>query len=373
MELLASEASNAAKLVDDGVWMLSRFARMVLKTVLALLLALAAVTAFAQKTDVITLVNGDRITCEIKELERGLLRVKTDSAGTLYIEWLDIVAVRSDKYFFVETASGILAFGSLSTTADGAGLEVEAEGRSVQVRQNSVVSIAPVEDTFWERMSGAVSFVFSIKKANDDIQLNFGTGVTYRSAIHTYGLDLSALVSSRNSEPATERYVGSFSHQAYLGSNWTSLSKAEFEQNTELDLRLRSLLLAGGSYHFVNTNRTILAAAAGLALNNESYFSADKENRTSLEVFAGMGYDFFKFNTPKADVSIRFTVFPSLTEAGRFRTTLDGKIRWEIIQDLNWVITIYSSTDNQPPESEDGDADASGTDYGIITSLEWTY
>ncbi len=353
--------------------MLSRFARLGLQIVLAVLLALRPVPAMAQKTDVITLVNGDRITCEIKELERGLLRVKTDSAGTLYIEWLDIATVQSNKHFFVETASGILAFGALRTTADGARLEIEAEGRSVQLKQSTVVSIAAVEDTFWARMSGAVSLGFSFKKANDDIQLNFASSGTYRSAIHTYGIDISALVSSRNSEPATERYVGSFTHEGYLGSNWTSLSKAEFEQNTELDLKLRGLLLAGGSYHFVNTNRTILATAAGLALNNETYFSVDREKRTSLEIFAGIGYDFFKFNTPKADVSIQFTVFPSLTEGGRIRTTLDGKIRWEIIPDLNWVITVYSSTDNQPPESSDGDDSASGTDYGIITSLEWTY
>lgn len=353
--------------------MVNRCTRVITNAVLALLLALAAVPVIAQKTDVITLVNGDRITCEIKELERGLMRVKTDSAGTLYIEWLDIVTVRSDKHFFVETASGILAFGSLRTTAGGSGLEVKADGRSVEVKQSSVVRVAPVEDTFWARMSGAVSFGFSFKKANDDVQLNFGAGGTYRSAIHTYSLDLSALVSSRNSEPATERYVGSFSHEGYLGSNWTTLSRANFEQNTELDLRLRGLLLAGGAYHFVNTNRTIFQTAAGLALNNESYFTVDREKRTSLEIFVAMGYDFFKFNTPKADVSIQATVYPSLTEKGRVRTTLDGKIRWEIIADLNWVITVYSSTDSQPPEANDGDDDSSGTDYGVITSLEWTF
>ena len=158
--------------------MVNRCTRVITNALLALLLALAAVPVIAQKTDVITLVNGDRITCEIKELERGLLRVKTDSAGTLYVEWLDIVTVRSDKHFFVETASGILAFGSLRTTAGSSGLEVAAEGRSVEVKQSSVVSIAPVEDTFWARMIGAFSFVFSFKKANDDVQLNFGAGGT---------------------------------------------------------------------------------------------------------------------------------------------------------------------------------------------------
>ncbi len=353
--------------------MLNRCARLAAKMLVAASLALGAAPAMAQKTDVITLVNGDRLTCEIKELERGLLRVKTDSAGTLYIEWLDIVTVRSDKQFAIETASGVLAFGSLQTSADGTGLEVTADGRSVTLKQQAVVTIATVKDNFWDRIDGSIAMGFSFKKANTDVQLNFGTHSTYRSRVHTYDLSLSALVSSRNSEPATERYVGSASHQGYLGSNWTSLSLAELEQNTELDLKLRALLQGGGLYRFINTNRTILATAGGLALNNENYFSTEKDSRTSLELFATVIYEFFKFNTPKADVSMRFTVFPSLTESGRVRTTLNGSVRWEIIPDLNWVFTVYSSTDNQPPENIDGDITANGTDYGVITSLEWTY
>lgn len=353
--------------------MLNRCSSLAAKMLIAASLLLVTASAMAQKTDIITLVNGDRITCELKELERGLLRVKTDSAGTVYVEWLDIVSVQSDKHFAIETTSGVLAFGSLQTTADGSGLEVTADGRSVRLKQQAVVSIAPVKDTFWDRLEGGVSLGFSFKKADTDVQLNFGAGSTYRSRIHTYTLDASALVSSRNSEPATERYVASVSHEGYLGSNWTSLSLAEFEQNTELDLKLRSLLQGGGAYRFFNTNRVILATAGGLALNNENYFSASRDGRTSLELFGTVVYEFFKFNTPKADVSVRFTVFPSITERGRIRTNLDAKVRWEVIADLNWVITVYSSTDNQTPESSTGDDRLSGTDYGVITSLEWTY
>ena len=43
------------------------------------------------KTDVVRLKNGDRITGEIKELERGKLTVKTDSMGTLSIELKDVM------------------------------------------------------------------------------------------------------------------------------------------------------------------------------------------------------------------------------------------------------------------------------------------
>ena len=338
-------------------------------------LVLAADSALAQKTDKITLVNGDRLTCEIKELARGLLRVKTDSAGTIYLEWLDIATIQSEKYFSVETASGVLAFGTLGTSKDQASLEVTYAERTVGLKKNAVVIITRVRDSFWKRLEGSIGLGFSVKKANEDVQLNFSADGEYHSQRHVYLVQLSALVSSQNDNPAAERYVGSFAHQAYLKPKWASLAGAQFEHNTELDLDLRALIQGGAVYRFLNTNKTRLDGSGGLALNNEKYLSEGRDNRTSLELFASVGYDFFKFNTPKADVKIRFTVFPSLTEGGRVRTSLDSKVRWEIIADLNLALTIYSSTDNRPAgaELEDADETDNGTDYGFITSIEWTF
>ncbi len=45
------------------------------------LLAALADPAWAAKTDVVTLVNGDRLTCEIKLLSQGRLEVSTDDVG----------------------------------------------------------------------------------------------------------------------------------------------------------------------------------------------------------------------------------------------------------------------------------------------------
>ena len=36
----------------------------------------------AVKTDTITLYNGDKITCEVKQLTKGMLQVKTSDIGT---------------------------------------------------------------------------------------------------------------------------------------------------------------------------------------------------------------------------------------------------------------------------------------------------
>ena len=45
----------------------------------------------------------------LKLLERGQLRVKTDSMSTLKIEWLDVARVESKQFFRVESADGLIS------------------------------------------------------------------------------------------------------------------------------------------------------------------------------------------------------------------------------------------------------------------------
>jgi hypothetical protein len=53
---------------------------------LAVTAGLLAPTAFADKTDVVVLLNGDHLTGEVKGLSYGQLRFTTDNMGTVYIE-----------------------------------------------------------------------------------------------------------------------------------------------------------------------------------------------------------------------------------------------------------------------------------------------
>jgi hypothetical protein len=73
---------------------------------------LAAAPALAAKTDIVTLVNGDRLTGEVVRLQRGLLEFKTDTMGTVQIEWGQIATLQSTLLFEVERASGGAAFRS---------------------------------------------------------------------------------------------------------------------------------------------------------------------------------------------------------------------------------------------------------------------
>ena len=85
----------------------------------ALVLAAAARAALADKTDIVYLRNGDRVTCEIKDMERGRLKVSTDSMGTIYIEWKDVERVTSKELYVIEQQDGTRLNGSLAETATG--------------------------------------------------------------------------------------------------------------------------------------------------------------------------------------------------------------------------------------------------------------
>jgi hypothetical protein len=57
----------------------------------AVVLFRPGVSSAREKTDRLTLRNGDSLKGEIKDLTAGSLTYKTDSAGTIYVDWAEIL------------------------------------------------------------------------------------------------------------------------------------------------------------------------------------------------------------------------------------------------------------------------------------------
>ena len=90
------------------------------RTVIVCALALgASALAYAQKTDVAILVNGDHLTGEIDILQKGQLQFKTDHEGTIQIEWAKIVRIESTREFEIVTSDGRRFLGSLGRAEAG--------------------------------------------------------------------------------------------------------------------------------------------------------------------------------------------------------------------------------------------------------------
>lgn len=344
----------------------------VCRYVIAVLLCLPAI-GYAQKTDIILLKNGDRITGDIKEFQRGIVRVTTDTMGTVFIEWEEIQSIHTDKTYTVETQSGLREFGSIQASPDSDGLVVTYNNKSVVLDAENIVTLRRVKDNFWRRLEGNIGVGLSAKKANHELNINIFGDAKYQTRKHVYRADFYSTFSNRNDADENERHNLAFSHSAFIVPKWFSLAGAELERNTELNLHLRTLVTGGASYEIIKSNRHRLITSFGLAANNENYFFGGAD-RLSGEAFVSLSYDYFKFSTPKADVVTSLAVYPSLTEANRVRTTFDTTVSWEMVKDFWWDVSLYYTADNKPPEDERNNNDkAPGTDWGLNTGIKWKY
>ena len=82
--------------------------KITLRGVLISFMILFTAPLFArEKTDVITLKNGDRITCEVKGLEDGVLSIGIDYVdGTVSVDWTKVARLESHQLFVVFSQDG---------------------------------------------------------------------------------------------------------------------------------------------------------------------------------------------------------------------------------------------------------------------------
>jgi putative salt-induced outer membrane protein YdiY len=320
--------------------------------------------ALAAKTDKVTLENGDVVTCEIKRLERGRLRVSTDSMGTAYIEWDEVVAATSEQPLLVETASGERSFGNLTTSPNPGFLRIGTGNDAADVPLDRVVRVTPIKDSFLNRLDGDFQVGYSYTKASDVAQLSFGANLIYRARRYRASLSASSITTDNNNDTTKKNdLVGDYRY--FLRNRWFALGVAGLQQNDELGLDLRSYVGGGVGRNVIQTNRWLLALLGGVTVNREN--QSDEGNQDSVEGFVGFDLDLFRYNTPKRDVNMTYQLIPSITESGRVRQQFDTSVKFEIVEDFFLDLSFYATRDNQSPEGA-----ASDTDYGIITSLGYS-
>jgi hypothetical protein len=340
--------------------------RTLLAGVFLLLVLWPAAAAAVPKTDVITLVNGDIITCEIKEMVRGKLRAKTDHMGTVTIEWDKITDIVSNYWFRISLRNGSLVYGQMSDSAESGQMVIDFQTRSTTIAMDQVVEIEPVRFDLWDRFDMSASFGFNWNKGSQVLQSNLGANVKYRGAIYSYGFDLTAMVTDRGEGEITRRNeIGLWLARQVSGKFYSNLDVGT-QRNDELGLRRR---VSGGlnlGYFLLRSNHLEFVTLAGATVNRE-WATEESDPSNNAEGRLGTQFQLFYYDTPKSDISIQADVYPNFTVKGRWR--FEGSIsgRQEIISDLFIKVEYYESRDNKPPSGA-----SAKSDRGIILSIEWT-
>jgi putative salt-induced outer membrane protein YdiY len=338
--------------------------------VVAFILCAPSVQA-KRNDDVVILKNGDRITGEIKGLQRGELNFKASyMVDAVSLDWARVARLESKDMYQIVLTDGqlftdylLLAPASPNTANN---FVIGGKNNSIRVKQMGVLRITPVEAKFWQQLQGSIDFGQSYTSGDHQYQVQFSATATYRKEDHTLTASLDSVFSGQSKGSRTARNEFTLNYRKQLSPKWYFGGLFDLLRSDQQSLDLRTTIggLIGRS--LMQTERTRLALFGGVAGTREKY-SADlgTPRATNADALAGLDFNTFRFKT--TDISSRFLLYPSLTTPGRTRMQFKTDLRVKIVKDLYWGLHLYENYDSKPPVKADKN------DLEVSTSLGWTF
>ena len=232
-------------------------------------LLLVATGAFAANTDVIVLRNGDRITGEVKQLSRGQLKLSTDNAGTIYIEWDKIVSIKTALKYEVVTRNGSRYVGVLATDVADELQVIAEDGTVTRLGLLDVVSFLPIKSGFLERIDGSFDLGGTYTKSSGVAQTAIDLSAVYRRPSYEVFSEFESNVTRQTDVPVTFRFTLRTGYVRFLEDNWIVSPFVFVERNPDLGSRLRSAAVLVAGRYLQRSNSSATLVTAGLAAGRE--------------------------------------------------------------------------------------------------------
>ncbi|TCK70902.1 DUF481 domain-containing protein [Acidipila rosea] len=318
------------------------------------LLFLVAVPAFAaarRSDDVVILQNGDKITGEIRSLKNGELTIQPSYAkNAVVIDWSKVQKIESTQIFAVHAFSGARTQGPLHVSRQQSS-PAGAEPSQEQFPLSAITAIEPVGSTLWSNLHGNVDTGLSFTGTNSQQSATVQGSVAYTSAMRRAQLSLSdQFATQANAKNTNEMLIQSAVYRQIRQSRNYAGALANFLSSSQQNVSLRSTIGAGFERYLVMNRHSSVAGTLGLAytdqINQPSSTGIRSERQRSMDGALALEAAFYRFS------SINFTtsawLYPGITDAGRFRMTLNQSAYYSLIQGSYVRFTIYDYYDNQP-------------------------
>jgi hypothetical protein len=345
------------------------------KTVLTGFLLLVALPLSArEKSDVLVMRNGDRLTCEIKSLESDTLAIGLDyAAGTISINWGKVDHIESKQLFLVKTQDGIVYSGSLSTPATPGARPTKIEvvkgaTEKVELDKTHVIHIEETDLSFWRRFNGQIGLNSIYSKGNQSVQYNLNGDAAYIRERWSAAVSYNSSFSSNTGNSSVTRNEAQLAALRFLRwNNWYYAGLVDFLQSSEQGIQLQSTFGGGIGRYLKNTNNTLVRVYGGLAWQNIAYqqqiVPATNQQVTSALIVAKISL--FRFD--KTNLDVIANVLPALSEPGRIHTNVTVGYYVKLWSKFTWNFSFYSNWDNQPPPG------FSSSDYGTSSGINYRF
>jgi hypothetical protein len=331
--------------------------------------------AFARPgIDVIIMKNGDRITCEIKELNAGILKVDVPYMnGAVYVDWNKLARIESTYLFLVQLRDGTIHSGKLVSpevsAAETAKLEIQTDQpQPVVVDASDVVRISQTSEELAKRFNGSLTLGTQYSKGNNTTQYSIASDLGYQTA--DWGSRLaynSSLSSSTGVERSTRNQVDLFAYRFLPWKNWFYAGTGGFLQSSVQGINRQYSIGMGIGRYLKNSNLVRLSVMAGGGWQGTNYVPSAAAGRTQDLAVGLLVANLELFSFKKTNLDVNASLAPALTEGSRYFSRVNVAYYLKIFGKIDWNISFYGSWDTNPP------AQLQSSDYGTSTGLSYTF
>jgi hypothetical protein len=317
----------------------------------------------------VSLRNSDRLTGEIQKLEGKHLELKTAYAGVIEIDWNEVQSISSDQTLELSMQNGMVLTGTVH--AAGAGMEISSSpGTPISTHNIKAISRPELEQTFRNRISGAIEVGYSLTRGNSPLSQSAVTAnAEYHSTRVRVQADLSSLFSKQ--PPAESASEHSFSTRLdyYLTPHAFVFTLDGLERDEREHLNLRMSLGGGLGWQIADSPTKQLSVLGGMTFIDESYQQRDVagsgHRETSGEALIGLSLD--KLEIGRLHFSSKTSVYPSLLERGRLRVVASSGVRLPLVGHLTWSLRVFEKFDSRPLLR------VKKNDYGMVSSFGFVF
>ena len=250
----------------------------------------------AAYADVVTTVDGARLTGTIEKVTPKEIELKTAYAGKLTVTMDQVASFETEKEMTTQLTD--------STTVTGVTqLDEQKNVRVVGTTSSSVARLGqlqaswvagtppPPESLFdtrhWTYLLGAD---LTGKSGNSDERNTNINGamalVSKRDELRFYG---SYETAEQDDDQTSDQSIGGASYTAFVTVPWGWYVRGELEKDKFEDIDLRTTLAAGGTWRPILTEERTLRFWLGLGYRNESY-TTDVEDDSSATLDSGVAH-----------------------------------------------------------------------------------
>ena len=341
-------------------------------------LLLLVLAASLVQADQVTLKNGDRLSGKIVTGDGKTLLLKSDFAGDVTIQWDSITAIESTDTVYLTLKDGTKLVGKV-TTQDGkfvvastapatASVPAAAKDNVVAVRDDEAQKAFDLEadhmahpkfNYFW---SGLFDTALALTRGNSSTTTftlaSKAVRETPRDKLTLYGNYVFGRDGTTPpSHTTANQLIAGVRGDYNISPRIFVFALADFQTNELQNLDLRQTYGGGVGYHVIKADNTTFDVFGGIAYERDAFGaytlagppivfvpSSEMNSMTAL-----VGEEFDAQLNKRTKFAERLALYPSLTNAGDFRSQFDTSLVTQFKAWLSWQITFSDSYINYPP------------------------